>query len=333
MHSPIDVVGGRILATALAAATLCDPQFAALKTAARAQAAGYFQAQTGSTADTLYASAHSDVAADPYANRVANRAAVVPRLTYTLPRLGNHQLAMVVPTGAEVLLETRLPYLDAAQRREVLRTTALPSGYVLLDGPEQWGRLNLFAAADGYGAFGSTVRVDMNAADGGFSAVDSWRNDIGGRGGLVKTGTGSLTLTGANRYAGGTLVQAGTLVAGAPHALGTGDVRVQGGTLRLLSTAQVSGAYVQTSAGVLAVTLGADRELPLTIDRSAVLGPGSVLELQLDAGHKPPTGTKVSVLRSRGLSGTFVTITVGTPGYAAIPVYSPTGVSVRLVTR
>ena len=64
---------------------------------------------------------------------------------------------MTVPKGAEVLLETRLPYLDAAQRREVLRTTALPAGYVLLDGFEQWGRLNLFAAADGYGAFDSDV--------------------------------------------------------------------------------------------------------------------------------------------------------------------------------
>ncbi len=65
--------------------------------------------------------------------------ALTPRLTYVLTRHGRSE-SMTVPKGAEVLLETRLRLLDA-QRREVLRTTALPSGYVLLDelavGPTQ----------------------------------------------------------------------------------------------------------------------------------------------------------------------------------------------------
>ena len=59
MHSTVDVLGGRIIATALAAAALADPKNAGLKAAARAQAAAYFQEQTGTTADTLYAYAHS----------------------------------------------------------------------------------------------------------------------------------------------------------------------------------------------------------------------------------------------------------------------------------
>ena len=60
MHSTVDVLGGRIMATALTAATLADPANADLKAAARAQALAYFQKETGTTADTLYAYAHSD---------------------------------------------------------------------------------------------------------------------------------------------------------------------------------------------------------------------------------------------------------------------------------
>lgn len=339
MHSPVDVIGGRILATALTAAALNDPQNAELKAAARSQAAAYFQAQTGTTADTLYAYAHSaPLGDDPYADRDRSHRSVAPRLTYILPRRG-HQVPMTVPKGAEVLLETRLPYLDAGQRREVLRTTALPSGYVLLDGPEQWGRLDLFTAADGYGAFDTEVTVTMNAAQSGFHAADAWRNDIGGTGRLVKRGTGTLTLTGANRYRGGTRVEAGVLVAGSPAALGRGDVEVRGGTLSLdpaVAAVQVRGAYVQSRGGVLRVAAPrrgrhAARAAALTAGLSATLAPGSVLEIQVDAEHPPAAGTTMQVIRSRRLKGRFGTITVRGASLRAVPVYTATGLHVRLV--
>lgn len=93
---------------------------------------------------------------------------------------------MTVPKGAEVLLETRLPYLDSTQRRWVLATTGIPSGYPVLDDAEGWGRLNLFSAADGYGAFTNNVAVNMDASKGGFNALDRWRNNISGVGKLTK---------------------------------------------------------------------------------------------------------------------------------------------------
>ncbi|WEO93755.1 phosphatase PAP2 family protein [Streptomyces sp. FXJ1.172] len=329
MHHPVDVIGGRIMATALAAATLADPANAPLKAAARAQALAYFTAQTGTTADALYAYAHTG--ADAYADRDANARALRPRLTYVLARQGR-QVPLTVPKGAEVLLETRLPYLSADQRREVLRTTALPSGYVLLDGLEQWGRLDLFAAADGYGAFDTDVTVTLDAAAGGFSAADAWRNDIDGRGALAKRGTGTLTLTGRNRYTGGTVLAQGALVAGCEDALGHGDVRITDGTLGVAARLRVRGAYAQ-DAGTLEVTLRAGRKAPLTVRHLAVLGGSAVLSLRLDGERPPAAGSTLPVLDAPRLCGRFARIEVNSDRLRAVPVYTAEGLSVRLVQR
>jgi autotransporter-associated beta strand protein len=331
MHSTVDVIGGRIMATALAAAALTDPANAELKKAARAQALAYFTGKTGTTPDTLFAYAHSD-AGDAYGDRRANARAVEPRLTYVLTREGRDK-PLTVPKGAEVLLETRLPYLDAAQRREVLRTTALPAGYVLLDGFEQWGRLNLFAAADGYGSFDSDVTVTLDASAGGFHAADAWRNDIDGRGGLTKKGTGTLTLTGHNRYTGGTVVEDGVLVSASAHALGHGDVRVLGGTVRIDEPVQVHGLFAQ-EAGTLAPTLRAGRhKAVLTVTRRVMLGEGSVLSLRLDEDKPPAAGSIVRVIGAPALRGRFGRVELNSDTLRAVPVYTADGLSVRLLKR
>ncbi|MEV6300157.1 phosphatase PAP2 family protein [Actinoplanes sp. NPDC051861] len=254
MHSPADVIGGRILGTALAAAILSDAANATLKADARAQALRFFQERVGGDVHTF---AHStNISSDAYASRATNASIVRPKQTYGLPARRSSGARMVVPKGAEVLLETRLPYLDAQQRREVLRTTALDAGNPLLDGPEAWGRLDLFTAADGYGAFDQTVAVTMDATAGGFSATDTWRNNITGRGGLLKHGTGTLTLAGANRYRGGTAVAQGTLVAATPSALGTGPVVLNGGTLRLATPTVHTAGTFHHDTGTLALSLG-----------------------------------------------------------------------------
>ncbi|PNG21110.1 phosphatase PAP2 family protein [Streptomyces cahuitamycinicus] len=331
MHSTVDVIGGRVMATALTAAALADPANAELKAAARAQALAYFTEKTGTTADTLYDYAHSD-ADDVYADREANARTVGHRLTYVLPRRGRKD-PLTVPKGAEVLLETRLPYLTAAQRREVLRTTALPSGYVLLDGFEQWGRLNLFAAADGYGAFDRDVTVTLDAAAGGFHADDSWRNVIEGDGGLTKRGSGTLTLTGHNRYHGGTVVEDGVLVAGAPNALGEGDVRVTGGTLRADRVLRVRGSYVQDGESTLELLLRRNHGPALTVSRRVLLGRGSVLSLRLDTERPPVAGTTVPVLSAAQLRGRFDRVELDSETLRAVPVHTADGLSVRLVRR
>jgi hypothetical protein len=51
-------------------------------------------------------------------------------MTYDLPQQKGKSRAEV-PEGAEVLLETALPHLSAAQRRALMVKTALPAGYPL----------------------------------------------------------------------------------------------------------------------------------------------------------------------------------------------------------
>ena len=86
----------------------------------------------------------------------------------------------------------------------------MPSGGAL-DNGSGWARLNLYAAAGGYGAFPSNVTVNMNAALGGFNAFDVWSNDISGPGGLTLQGSGTLVLAGDDTFTGGVNVQGGAL--------------------------------------------------------------------------------------------------------------------------
>ncbi|WP_299953957.1 phosphatase PAP2 family protein [uncultured Modestobacter sp.] len=333
MHSPADVIGGRILGTALAAAKLYEAGNAQVKAEARAQALAWFTARTGTTPETLIDLAQNSD--DPYTDREPARRAYLQRMTYSLPTRGSTTVPMVVPKGAEALLETRLPYLTAEQRREVLRTTALPSGNPLLDGPELWGRLDLFTAADGYGSLAGDVRVVMDAVTGGFSARDTWRNDVGGTGALVKAGSGTLELTGANSWTGGTRVTEGTLVARSNSALGRGPVQVAGGALRLGAGATVVAARgnVTLTGGALALTFGAGPQPPLSVIGTATLGAGSRLEVTVEDARRWAHGGPVPVLLARSVRGTFGTVVETTGRFDVEPVYQAGGVSVRLRAR
>lgn len=331
MHSPLDVIGGRIQGLAVAAASLSTGANKDRRAAAREQARTTLMAAVGAKDDAAFrAFALSGTTAnDAYADHAANKATHRRLMTIGFQPIGSTTRPASVPKGAEVLLETRLPYLSAEQRRVVLKTTALPSGYPVMDDAEGWGRLNLFDAADGYGRFDGDVTVTMDAAKGAFHAQDTWRNDIGGAGLFTKAGSGALRLAGANDYSGGTVLTGGTLQAASATALGKGPVHLAGGTLVIEAAAglKVTGSYTQLPGATLDLAVAGTDAPRFTVSGTATLG-GGTLTVRFPAGQTPAAGTTIPLLSATRLEGRFTAVTV--EGRKATPIYSSAGVSLRI---
>ena len=97
---------------------------------------------------------------------------------------------------------------------------------------------------------GGSLTVGGNNSDTIFSGQIQ---DGGNSGGLIKTGSGTFTLTGSNTYAGITTVSTGTLVVDNDAALGTsagGTVVESGATLQVTSGASIADALTLSGTGV-----------------------------------------------------------------------------------
>lgn len=287
-HSALAVMGGRAMGQAVTAGILNDPQNAAL--IKRAYREAHSVALQKSPLVTTQ---------DEFANYRTNQRNYRFRLTYGLPQIGNTHVGPRVPKGAEVLLKTRLPYLTANQRRLVLATTELSSGYPVLDDTEGWGRLDLFSAANGYGSLPATTKVTMNAARGGFNAQDTWKNNITGTGRLVKQGTGSLALAGNNQFSGGIQLRAGGLTLTNAHAAGTGTLDIQAGTVTTGANLRVGHNYRQATTGKL-VLAGPTSGLKVH-GRADLAG-----TLVLKAGSRLRSGQTIMTFKQR--SGRFTQV-------------------------
>lgn len=302
MHSPLDVMGGRILSTAITAGALNDPALDGVKAQALADAQAWIADGGIETSPVEY-----DQALATYTEY----------LTFGFDQIGATDEPMRVPAGAEALIESRLPYLTDAQRRWVIHSTGLESGYPLNDDAEGWGRINLLAAANGYGAFDTDVTVTMDAGDGGFNAADEWKNDIDGAGSLTKQGDGSLTLSGDNAYEGGTELLGGELIAAARTALGAGDVANLAGTLTMPGVVEITGDYTQSDDALLRLTAGTDGNGAkqrgaaalrpvLQVAGDAVLD--GALEVSLPDDLRGPK--RIALIAADSFSGAFDRVTV-----------------------
>jgi autotransporter-associated beta strand protein len=330
-HYPLDVIGGRILATYDVAQLLNNNpdylnqtisvygvgtvtttnDYATLFRNAMADMRGLLAAGCGSTD---LASCAAAGAPDRFSNPAANLAAYEQRLTYGLPSTGPTNIAPVVPAGAEVLLETRLPFLTAAQRRDVLASTEIASGGPL-DNGSGWARLDLYRAAGGYGAFDGNVTVQQDATLGGFNAFATFSNDITGAGGLTKTGSGTLMMTGNDTYAGGTVVTGGTLLAASQHSLGNGDVHVAGGTLAsaVQAALAVAGDFTMTADSALEFDMtGGGGHQSLVIDDASLLDG----LLRIEFADPLTMLAMFTISDAGGLSGDFRSIEILDAGVA-----------------
>ncbi|MBR0971446.1 MULTISPECIES: phosphatase PAP2 family protein [Bradyrhizobium] len=200
MHSPLDVIGGRIEATAIVATNiygaLYDTSGNRLDWTKSTNAAAYaiyqahmktqkYLAQSCGTSTVEACLKRADGAHDDDHDHRDGRGrrdgrdhdrddrnkfdcnldpddsrGYTYRLTYGLALAASMKLPETVPVQAQALLLTRYPYATDEQRTEILRNTALPAGFALLDGNtwDGWGRLNLYAAVNGQDSFFRAVK-------------------------------------------------------------------------------------------------------------------------------------------------------------------------------
>jgi autotransporter-associated beta strand protein len=176
--------------------------------------------------------------------------------------------------------------------------------------------------------------IDTN----GFNSTLS--GTLSGGGALEKDGTGILALTGANSYAGGTLITQGTLAAGNAQALGMGWVVVNSGALSLTGgafTLQVGGDYTQTSNGTLDLGLGGAGGVSsnaVSVGGTANLGGNLILSAD-PAFTAPAVGQAVTLLTAGSVNGRFGNINplLSINGNRFLFVYQPTLIELEAMVQ
>ena len=318
MHSALDVVGGRIQSIAADVANLN-----AMTPEKRQQAYQQAQTQLMKATNTTNFEAFYAVAKTPYDqnDRFADLNTLKDKvslwMTYGFNQIADKTRVANVPKGAEVLLETRFPYLTANQRRVVLKSTAIASGYPVMDDAEGYGRLNLFKAGAGYGNFNGDVTLNMDAALGGFNQSDQWGNDISGAGKLTKLGTGALDLNGNNTFTGGIDITQGTIRLLSEHAAGQGDVYVRANSnlnINTTITLRLKSNFTQLANSTLLVDFKSAMQPAVQIDQTASLNG----LLNIRTSSTLPAGT-YTVLTAKKLQGSYQKVTLN--GQEITPIY------------
>ncbi len=104
---------------------------------------------------------------------------------------------------------------------------------------------------------GADRELVVNAANNAITISGIIKNNAGGASSLTKTGSGTLTLSGANTFTGGVVINSGTLKTATDNntgALGQGNLTINGGELSLVTNTSVNYARNTTVAGDATIT-------------------------------------------------------------------------------
>ena len=150
------------------------------------------------------------------------------------------------------------------------------------------------------GTAGASVLTVNNASANTFAGVI--QDGAAGTLSLTKGAAGTLTLSGASSYTGGTTITAGTLVAGSSSALGSGAVSLTGATLS--ATNLTSGALTFGGTGNLALANVVANSVTST-GAITINGAGNLLTV----GGSSVAGNTYTLLSGTSISGTDLSLT------------------------
>lgn len=222
---------------------------------------------------------------------------------------GGTSYAAPLVSGAAAVVWSAFPYFSNDQVRQALLGGAKDLGAAGVDSVFGWGLLDVTKAANGPSNF---AWGDFSVS---FTGNSVWRNPIVGSGGLVKGGSGTLTLAEAANFTGATRVDAGGLdvrkglksnltIANGATVWGSGafggSVSNGGRFLNGAGTpATIAGNFSQSASGNLGVWLGST----LKVTGTATLN-GQMSILGVKSGYT--TTSKETLLNAvGGVSGTF----------------------------